>query len=113
MVKTSLEAVEHVTNTSVEVIDLRSLFPLDIDTIVTSVKKTGKVVIVHEAPRTLGFGAELIARINEKAFFSLQAPIERVTGFDIVVPLPRNEDKYLVSQQRIINAIERVVKNAK
>ena len=112
-VKTALEAVEHISDIDVEVIDLRTLSPLDDKTIIDSVKKTGKVVIVHEAQKTLGFAAEIIARINEKAFFSLQAPIERVTGFDIIVPLPKNEDKYMINQQKIINAIERVIKNSR
>jgi len=112
-VKTSLEAVEHILDIDVEVIDLRTLSPLDDKSIIDSVKKTGKVVIVHEAPRTLGFAAEIIARINKKAFFSLQAPIERVTGWDIIVPLLKNEDKYAINQQRIINAVEKVMENSK
>ena len=79
----------------VEVIDLRTISPIDSETIVTSIRKTGRGVIVHEAPRTCGMGAELIALINDKAFLSLQAPIERVTGFDIPVPLPKTEHYYL------------------
>ncbi len=110
--KISKEAVENLTNIDVELIDLRTLSPLDTETIINSVKKTGKVVIVHEAQKTLGFASEIIARINEKAFFSLQAPIERVTGYDIIVPLPKYEDFYLVNKEKIINAVERVVKNA-
>ena len=69
-------------------------------------------MVVHEAPRTLGLASEIIARINEKAFYSLQAPIERVTGYDIVVPLLKNEDWYYPSRERIINAIGKVMKNA-
>jgi pyruvate dehydrogenase E1 component beta subunit len=112
LVKTSLEAVQHISDINVEVIDLRSLSPLDTKTIINSVKKTGKVVIVQEAPKTLGFASEIIAIINEKAFYSLEAPIERVTGFDVVIPLPKNEDLYLPSQDKIINAVEKVMKNA-
>ena len=111
-VKTSLEAVQHMSDINVELIDLRSLSPLDTETIINSVKKTGKVVIVQEAQKTLGLAAELIARINEKALYFLQAPIERVTGYDIIVPLPKSEDHYLVSQDKIIKAIENVMKNA-
>ncbi len=94
---------------SVEIIDLRSIFPIDDNTIMESVKKTGRVVIVHEAPRTCGMGAELIARINEKAFLSLQAPIERVTGFDTVFPYLKGEHFYLPSPVRIMDAIDKVM----
>jgi len=111
-VKIALEAVQEMSDVSVEVIDLRTLSPLDTETIIKSGQKTGKAVIVQEAPRTLGFAAEIIAQINEKALYSLQAPVERVTGYDIVVPLPKNEKLYLVSQQRIINAIGKVMKAA-
>ena len=112
MVKTSLEAVQHMSDIDVEVIDLRSLSPWDHKTVIESVKKTGKVVVVQEAQRTLGFAAEIIAKINDEALYSLEAPVERVTGYDIIVPLRLYEDYYLVSQQRIISAIEKVVKNA-
>ena len=112
-VKTAMEAVEHMSGIDVEVIDLRTLSPLDDKTIIESVKKTGKVVIVHEAVKTLGLAAEIIARINEKAFYSLEAPIERVTAPDIIVPLPKNEDKYMINQQKIINAVNRVIENSK
>lgn len=112
MVKTSLEAVQHMSDIDVEVIDLRSLSPWDHKTVIESVKKTGKVVVVQEAQRTLGFAAEIIAKINDEALYSLEAPVERVTGYDVIVPLRLYEDYYLVSQQRIISAIEKVVKNA-
>ena len=110
-IKTCKEIVETASE-SIELIDLRTLSPLDTDTIIASVKKTGKVVIVHEAQKTLGFGAEIIARINEKAFFSLQAPIERVTGYDIIVPLPKSEQYYHINKSRIINAVKKVMSNA-
>jgi len=87
-----------------EVIDLRTLWPVDIDTIVESVKKTGRVVIVHEAPKTCGFGAELVALINEKAFLHLEAPPVRVTGWDTPFPYTLEMD-YLPLAGRILPAI--------
>ena len=94
---------------SVEIIDLRTVAPMDDDTVVESIKKTGRGVIVHEACRTCGLGAELIARIQEKAFLSLAAPLERVTGFDTVVPLLKLEDNYLPDAFRIVRAIKKIV----
>ncbi len=111
-VKTAREAIAKMEGISVELIDLRTLSPLDTATIIESVKKTGKCVIVQEAPRTLGLASEIIARVNDKALYSLEAPIERVTGFDTIVPLRLFEDYYLTSAQKIINAVERVMKNA-
>ncbi|MEK6847243.1 MAG: alpha-ketoacid dehydrogenase subunit beta [Nanoarchaeota archaeon] len=111
-VKTAREAIAKLNGISVELIDLRTLSPLDTETIINSVRKTGKCVIVQEAPRTLGLAAEIIARINDKALYSLEAPIERVTGFDTIVPLRLYEDYYLPSVQKIVNAVERVVRNA-
>jgi pyruvate dehydrogenase E1 component beta subunit len=87
-----------------EVLDLRTLWPLDIDAVVTSVKKTGRVVVVHEAPRTCGFGSEIIALINEKAFVYLEAPPARVTGFDTPFPYTL-EMEYLPLAHRILPAI--------
>ncbi len=87
-----------------EVIDLRTLWPVDIDTIIESVKKTGRVVVVHEAPKTCGFGAELIALINEKAFLHLEAPPVRVTGFDTPFPYTL-ENEYLPLAHRILPAV--------
>lgn len=112
LVKTAREAIAKMEGISVELIDLRTLSPLDTETIIESVKKTGKCVIVQEAPRTLGLASEIIARINDKALYSLEAPIERVTGFDTIVPLRLFEDYYMASAQKIINAVERVMKNA-
>lgn len=89
---------------SVEVVDLRSLVPFDADTVVTSVEKTGRVVIVHEAPRTAGFGAEVAATIAERCLFSLEAPVRRVTGWDCVFPLKRAESHYLPGVDRIVAA---------
>ncbi len=89
---------------SCEVIDLRTLWPVDIDTIVSSVKKTGRLVVVHEAGRTGGLGAELIALICEKVFYHLQAPPARVTGFDTPFPYTL-EMEYLPLSHRILPAI--------
>ena len=87
-----------------EVIDLRTLWPVDIETIVASVEKTGRVVVVHEAPRTCGFGAELVALVNEKAFLHLEAPPARVCGFDTPFPYTL-EMEYLPLAHRILPAI--------
>jgi len=94
---------------SVEVIDLRTLMPFDIDALIASTEKTGRVVIVHEAPRTSGFGGELAATIQEKAILHLEAPILRVTGFDTPFPYTL-EQEYLPDADRILDAVERVVK---
>lgn len=92
---------------SCEVIDLRTLSPMDSSAVVASVRRTGRAVIVQEAPQTCGVAAELIARINEGAFLSLEAPVERVTAPDITVPLPRGEKYYYITPDRIYNAIGR------
>lgn len=94
---------------SSEVLDLRTLSPLDTQSIVESIKKTNRAVIVHEAPRSCGVAAEIIARINEKALLYLEAPVERVTGFDTVMPLPRLEQHFLPDAQRVVRAIDRVM----
>jgi 2-oxoisovalerate dehydrogenase E1 component beta subunit len=109
MVHTALEAVEKGIGQGydLELIDLRTLLPFDIETILTSVKKTGRVIVVHEAPRTCGFGAELAASIQERALLHLEAPILRVTGFDTPFPYAL-EMEYLPSRERILDAIERV-----
>ncbi len=97
------------SGTSVEIIDLRTIWPLDEDTIASSVEKTGRAVIVHEAPRAGGVGAEVTAIINERCLYSLLKPIERVTGYDTPFPFPGHEDIYLPSVARIIAAIERTL----
>ena len=101
------EAVEK--GISCEVIDMRTLSPMDSASVIESVKRTGRAVVVQEAPKTCGVGAEIVARINEKALLSLQAPVMRVTGPDIVVPLPKGEDYYYVTPERILAEIERTV----
>lgn len=87
-----------------EVIDVATIKPLDLDTLVQSVTKTGRCVVVHEAPRTAGFGAEIAASITENALTSLLAPVQRVAGYDVIVPLARLEHQYMPSVQRIVDA---------
>lgn len=94
---------------SCEVIDLRTLVPLDEESIFRSVKKTGRAVIVHEAPRTVGFGAEISALIQEHLFLYLQAPILRVTGYDVPVPMAALEKHFLPNEERVITAIQKVL----
>jgi len=105
MVNVCHEAIEKVKEVSVELIDLRTLSPLDEKIIIDSVRKTGRCVVVHEEPRTLGLGAEIIARINEKAFLYLEAPVKRVTGYDVPVPLPKLENYYLPDAGKVADAI--------
>ena len=112
MMKTTLEAADIIQKegVSTEVIDVRSLSPLDADTIIASAKKTGRVVVAQEAPRTCGFASEIAALINEKALLSLEAPVKRVTGFDTVMPLYKLENLYIPDVHRILKAVESVVK---
>jgi len=101
-----LEALDALPeDVSVELIDLRSIYPLDLDTVVQSVQKTRRCVIVHEAPKTSGFGAELSALIQENCFLHLEAPVQRVTGFDTVMPYYKLELDYLPNAERIGGAI--------
>jgi 2-oxoisovalerate dehydrogenase E1 component beta subunit len=93
---------------SIEVVDLRTLMPYDIETILASVKKTGRCVVVHEAPRTCGFGAELIAAIQERAMEYLEAPILRVTGFDTPFPYTL-EHEYLPNADRVLGAVRQTL----
>jgi pyruvate dehydrogenase E1 component beta subunit len=111
MVREVLNAAEQLKGEKidVEVIDLRTISPMDVEIIITSIKKTGRGVIVHEAPKTCGLAGEIIALINEKALLSLQAPIERVTGFDIPVPLMKSEHYYLPNPKRIVMAVKKVM----
>ncbi len=106
MVYEALAAAEQVGEGGVdcEVIDLRTLWPLDVDTIVESVKKTGRLVVVHEAPKTCGFGAEVVQRVMEKAFLHLEAPPARVTGWDTPFPYTL-ENEYLPLAHRIAPAV--------
>ncbi|HXX83658.1 MAG TPA: alpha-ketoacid dehydrogenase subunit beta [Casimicrobiaceae bacterium] len=102
------EAAARETGIDAEIIDLRSLWPLDLDTLVASVKKTGRCVIVHEATRSSGFGAELAALVQEHCFFHLEAPIERVTGWD--TPYPHAQEwAYFPGPDRVGKALKRVM----
>jgi len=94
------------TDRSIELIDLRTIYPLDTETIAKSVQKTGRAIIVHEAPKTCGFGAEIASRIMEHCFLYLEAPIQRVTGFDTIMPYYKLELDYLPEADRIGKAIE-------
>lgn len=111
MVREALEAAEALSpeGVSTEVIDVATLKPLDAETILASVRKTGRCIIVHEAPLTGGFGGEIAARLAEHGLMSLLAPIERVAGYDTVMPLPRLEQVYLPSVARITAAARRAM----
>lgn len=102
------EQSEEEEGISCEVVDLRTLMPFDVETVLSSVQKTGRLVIVHEAPRTCGFGAELAATVGEKALLHLQAPVTRITGFDTPFPYAREED-YLPGIDRIRNGFREIV----
>jgi pyruvate dehydrogenase E1 component beta subunit len=97
----------------VEIIDLLSLSPLDDELFTESVKKTGKAMIVHEAPMSFGPGAEILARLVEKSFYYLEVPVERVTGFDIIIPMFSRETHYLPSTKRIIRTARKMIKGLK
>jgi pyruvate dehydrogenase E1 component beta subunit len=85
----------------VELIDLRTIQPYDKETIAKSVQKTGRLLVVHEAVKSFGPGAEIISMINEKAFLYLEAPPTRLTGFDITVPLPKGEHHFIITPEQI------------
>jgi 2-oxoisovalerate dehydrogenase E1 component beta subunit len=108
MVKTCLDAAEAATEEGhdLEVIDLRTLSPLDMAVVVESVQKTGRAVTVHEAQLNLGLGAELAARITEQCFYSLEAPVLRVAGFDIPYPPSRVEEEYLPDLDRVLDMVD-------
>jgi len=110
MVREALAAAEQlaVDGITAEVIDLATLKPYDEETVLNSVSKTGRCVIVHEAARTGGFGAEIAALVAERALLSLLAPIARVTGYDTIIPLPRLEQHYMPSVGRIVAAARKV-----
>nr|WP_250149757.1 alpha-ketoacid dehydrogenase subunit beta [Mycolicibacter acidiphilus] len=94
---------------SLEVVDLRSLVPLDFDTVTASIRRTGRCVVLHEGPRNVGFGAELAARISEELFYELEAPVLRVTGFDTPYPPARLERQWLPGPDRLLDCVERVL----
>ena len=109
MVKVALDAATAAEEDGrdLEVVDLRTLSPLDTDTVLESVRRTGRLVVVHEAPVTLGIGAELAARVTEEAFYSLEAPVLRVCGFDTPYPASRLEEDFLPDLDRVLDAVDR------
>jgi 2-oxoisovalerate dehydrogenase E1 component beta subunit len=111
MVRTCLDAAAAAAEEgrSLEVIDLRSLSPLDMPVLHDSVRKTGRCVVVHEAQRTLGVGAEIAARVTEECFYSLEAPVLRVTGYDTPYPPARVEEEYLPDLDRVLDGVDRVL----
>ena len=114
MMRPTLEAATRLKETDgveAEVIDLLTISPLDDELFVNSVMKTGRAVIVHEAPRSFGPGAEIVSRLMEKAFYYLEVPIERITGYDVIIPLFSREKAYLPNAQRILHAARKVLSN--
>ncbi|GJJ19848.1 alpha-ketoacid dehydrogenase subunit beta [Mycolicibacterium mageritense] len=111
LVATALNAAESAAarGWSLEVVDLRTLNPLDFDSVAASVRRTGRVVVMHEGPRTLGFGAELAARISEELFYDLEAPVMRATGFDTPYPPARLEKVWLPGVDRLLDCVERAM----
>lgn len=110
MIRECMKAIENLKeHVSIELIDLRTLKPFDMETILNSVTKTGRCIIVHEAPHTLGIGAEISARIQEEALLSLKAPIKRVTGKDVIAPLAKLEEYNIPNEKTIVHAIEEVM----
>ncbi|HLL64806.1 MAG TPA: alpha-ketoacid dehydrogenase subunit beta [Micromonosporaceae bacterium] len=109
MVRTAMEAAAAAQEDgrSLEVIDLRTLSPLDMGPVYDSVRRTGRLVVVHEAPGNLGLGAEIAARVTEQCFYFLEAPVLRVTGFDTPYPPARLEEEYLPELDRILDAVDR------
>ncbi len=114
MMRPTLEAalaLQEKEGIEAEVIDLLTISPLDEGLFIESVKKTGHAVVIHEAPRSFGPGAEVVSRLVEKAFFYLEAPIARVTGFDVIIPLFARENAYLPSALRIVNAARETLRS--
>ncbi len=109
MVKTCLQAAEAAAQDGIdlEVVDLRSLSPLDVATVATSVRKTGRLVTVHEASTFLGLGAELAAAIMQDCFYSLEAPVLRVGGYNVPYPPSRLEEDFLPDLDRVLDAVDR------
>ena len=114
MMKETLAAADTLGDqgVSAEVIDVATLKPLDVDTIVASVSRTGRCVIVHEAALTAGFGAEIAARLADRGLVDLLAPVKRVAGYDTVMPLPKLESHYMPSEARILSAVRSVLEYA-
>ncbi len=111
LVSDTLAAAKKLSDIGIEaeVIDVATISPLDMNTILASVEKTGRCVIIHEAPYTGGFGAEIAARLAEKSLLHLLSPVLRVTGYDAIMPTPRTEHYYYVTEERIIEAARKTV----
>jgi pyruvate/2-oxoglutarate/acetoin dehydrogenase E1 component len=109
MVPLCEQAADALDGVSTEIVDLRTLKPLDEETLLASVAKTGRVVLVQEAPRTCGFAAELAAIIAEKAIYDLQGPVLRVTGYDVPYPYWQIEDAYMPSVERVVDAVHKLL----
>ncbi|MBG0560490.1 alpha-ketoacid dehydrogenase subunit beta [Actinoplanes aureus] len=109
MVRTALDAAQAAAEDgrNLEVIDLRTLSPLDLGPVFESVRRTGRAVVVHEAPGNLGLGAEIAARVTEECFYSLESPVLRVTGYDTPYPAARVEEEYLPDLDRVLDAVDR------
>jgi pyruvate dehydrogenase E1 component beta subunit len=109
MVRTALDAATAAAEDGrdIEVIDLRTISPLDMGPVFESVRKTGRLVVVHEAPSNIGVGAEIAARVTEKCFYSLEAPVLRVSGYDIPYPASRVEEEFLPDLDRVLDAVDR------
>jgi pyruvate dehydrogenase E1 component beta subunit len=113
MMRPTLEAarrLEASDGVATDVIDLLTISPLDEAPFVESAKKTGRVLVVHEAPRSFGPGAEIVSRLVEQAFYYLEVPVARVTGFDVIIPLFAREHSYLPSADRILRAARKLLK---
>lgn len=109
-IQAAVKEYEENNNKTVEIIDLRSILPIDRDTIIESVKKTGRFLVVHEAPQTYGPAGELISLVSEKAFLYLEAPASRLTGFDIVIPLAKGEHHNIITKEEIVAKIDELIK---
>ena len=109
MVRTCLDAAAAAAEEGreLEVVDLRSLSPLDLPTVLESVRRTKRLVVVHEAPSNVGLGAEIAARVSEELYYEMEAPVLRVTGFDTPYPPSRLEEEYLPDLDRVLHAVDR------
>ena len=111
MVRTCLDAAvaAEEDGRSLEVIDLRSISPLDMGPVYDSVRKTGRLIVVHEAPSNVGIGAEIAARVTEQCFYSLESPVLRVAGFNTPYPASRLEEEYLPDLDRVLDSVDRAL----
>lgn len=108
MVPLAEDAADEI-DASVEIVDPRTIYPADFETMIESVKKTGRAMVLHEAPKSVGFGAEIATRIQEEAILSMEAPVERVTSPDVPYPLYTLEDFYMPNKKRAVKGLERVL----